>query len=108
MTREQLLDSLYLARRKVTRLIVLTARDPEQAEVLQRLNDQRERLVWQINIINLSELTASLAQIDQAEEVIARSTNELQALTATAANIDKTLTITGEILGVVAGLVTKL
>lgn len=108
MSRDELLDRLYLARRELTRLIVFTAPRHDEVERLERLVYERDQLVWQINRINQSELTASLAEVGRAVDAIDAAVGRLRVLAATAANIEKASSITGAILEVAGGLASKL
>ncbi len=108
MTRDDLLDRLYRARRELTRLIIATSPKPDEHEQLEKLLDERDKLVWEINRINLSELTAATAQVETACEAIASATEQLKSLTSTIENINKGLALASEIVGAASGLAAKL
>ena len=108
MTKDSLLETLYAARRQLTLLIVRTAPLPNEEASLEDLLEARDRLVWTINRINLSELTASLAQSTDACDEIEAAVEKLKALTATVSNIDKALGITATVLNAASAVLGKI
>ena len=107
MTRDDLLAGLYRARRELTRLVIATAPHADEQDLLELLLDERDLLVWQINRIDLSELTASVAQMTAACAVVDHATDQLKSLTSTIANVNKALALSAEIIGVAGGIASK-
>ncbi len=99
-----LLDGLYASRRELTRIIVATASQKVPEDSLEQLLQQRDHIVWTINRILLSQLTASLADIHGATESIGHSTDELAKLASTAKDVSKAINIAGQILSAAGGL----
>jgi hypothetical protein len=104
---QRLLSRLRAANRQLARLVIATAPDPEDHELLERLLDKRDEVVWQINRIMLSELTASVAQIDAACEQLDAATARLKLLTARIESIDEAIDVANGVIGIAAGIATK-
>lgn len=99
-----LLESMYGARRELTRIIVGTGAQNVTADVLQQLLQRRDRVTWTINRILVSDLTSSLAQIDQACTAIDAATTQLRKVTSTEADIAQALALSAGVLAVATQL----
>lgn len=99
-----LLDGLYATRRELTRIIVDTASQTVPPDALQQLLQQRDHIVWTINRILVSDLTASLADINKTTTALDDSTKQLKELTSTAADVAKAISIASQVLAAAGGL----
>jgi hypothetical protein len=100
-----LLESLYAARRELTRIIVATGAQNVTADALQQLLQRRDRITWTINRILVSDLTSSLAEIDEACTAIDAVTTQLQKVTTTASDLADALVLSANVLDVATRLV---
>ena len=98
------LDSLYAAKRELTRVIVATASQTLPPDALQQLLQQRDQVVWTINRFLVANLTSSLAQINQACASIDDSTKRLKDLASTADDVAKAINIASQVIGAATGL----
>lgn len=108
MNRVELLDPLFAARRELVRLSAATASTVVPEQVLEGLLQHRDRLNIQIQSLIAANLSASLAEIDEAARTINDAAAELRRLSATATDLTKAITFTKQVLDVTGGLLAKL
>ena len=104
--KSDVLDSLFAARRKVSRLIIaLSPKDDRERASLDDLLRDRDRLTAAINQVIDQQFTASWSKLDGAASELSIATLKLEAVEAKVDRLESALKIVDEVLAAAAKVV---